>query len=62
MAGVFDRVDTFFTKWAEANNPMYAGPFADALSLIPFLILMALLYLIKKEKWLAARVHGERVN
>ena len=62
MAGVFDQVDTFFTKWAEANNPIYAGPFADALSLIPFVILMALLYLVGREKWLAAKVHGARVT
>jgi uncharacterized oligopeptide transporter (OPT) family protein len=62
MAGVFVPVDTFFTKWAEANNPMFAGPFADALSLIPFVILMALLYLVGREKWLAARVQGGRVT
>jgi hypothetical protein len=41
---------------------MFAGPFADALSLIPFVILMALLYLVGREKWLAARVQGGRVT
>jgi len=62
MAGVFDQVDTFFTKWAQANNPMYEGPYADALSLIPFVILMVLLYLVGREKWLSARVQGGRVT
>jgi hypothetical protein len=62
MTGVFGRLDRFLTKWAEANNPMYEGPYADALSLIPFVILMLLLYLVGREKWLATRVQGARVT
>jgi putative OPT family oligopeptide transporter len=62
MAGVFDQVDTFFTEWAKANNGMYEGRYADALSLIPFVILMVMLYLIGREKWLANRVQGARAT
>jgi putative OPT family oligopeptide transporter len=59
MAGVFDKVDTFFTKWAQANNPLFEGPNADALSVIPFLILMVLLYLVGREKLLAGKLHSQ---
>jgi hypothetical protein len=44
MAGVMSRADSAVTKWAEANNPFYAGTNADLLALIPFILLSALLY------------------
>jgi molecular chaperone DnaK (HSP70) len=59
MAGVFDQVDTIFTKWAQANNPVFSGPNADALSVIPFVILMVLLYLVGREKLLAGKLHSQ---
>ena len=45
MAGVLSKKDAAVTSWAEARNPFYAGPGADLLALIPFLGLMALLYM-----------------
>ncbi len=53
MAGVFDRADQFFTDWAQQSNPFFAGPHADALALVPFVILMTLLYLAGREIFLA---------
>jgi putative OPT family oligopeptide transporter len=41
-------------RFAE-QNPFHAGPMADVLSLIPFAILIALLYLTGREKILARR-------
>jgi uncharacterized oligopeptide transporter (OPT) family protein len=40
---------TSFTKWAEANNPFYAGGNSDWLALIPFWILAVLLYYVGRE-------------
>src|SRR6185369_10953178 len=42
-------------KWAGAHNPFLNGPSADLLSLIPFVILMILLYLAGREAILASR-------
>ena len=50
MASFNDRI----TGWS-AGNPMFEGPMADALSLIPFAILIILLYLTGREKILAHR-------
>jgi putative OPT family oligopeptide transporter len=55
MAGVFDQVDAFFTKWANANNPFFAGLNADLYSLLPFALLCGALYLVGREKLLAGR-------
>jgi hypothetical protein len=38
------------TKWAEAANPFFAGVNADALSIVPYLLLIVLLYWIGREK------------
>ena len=35
--------------WATTSNPFFGGPNADLLSLIPFLVLMVLLYLVGRE-------------
>lgn len=43
-SGFFDRVEHALTQWAEAHNPLYAGPYADALSLLPFLALALALW------------------
>jgi putative OPT family oligopeptide transporter len=41
--------------WANVHNPLFGGPNADMLSMIPFLILMILLYLVGREVLLASR-------
>jgi len=41
--------------WATAHNPMFGGANADMLSMIPFLILMLLLYLVGREVLLTSK-------
>ncbi|HBB89193.1 MAG TPA: oligopeptide transporter, OPT family [Blastocatellia bacterium] len=41
--------------WATLHNPLFAGPNADLLSMIPFIILMLLLYLVGREVLLTTR-------
>ena len=49
IAGAMGKVDSNLTKWATAHNPFFAGPNADWLSLLPFVALCALLYLVARE-------------
>jgi len=57
IAGVpaFGEFNANIEKWAGANNGFFNGPSADLLSLIPFVILMILLYLAGREAILAGR-------
>jgi hypothetical protein len=50
MAGFNEQIG----KWAE-SNPAHVGPMSDALALIPFAILIILLYMTGREKLLAHR-------
>lgn len=50
-----DWIDAALTKWSTANNPFFAGPSADALSLIPFAIISLVLYFVGREKLLAPK-------
>jgi len=45
-------IDNRFNEWATANNPIYNGPYSDAISMIPFVLLMGFLYLVGREKLL----------
>jgi putative OPT family oligopeptide transporter len=49
-AGVLSDFDKAATDWASANNPFFAGPWADLLSLVPYLALSVLLYAVGREK------------
>jgi hypothetical protein len=55
MAGVLMNIDESLTRWSSANNPFYGGAAADLLSLIPFIVLSVVLYLVGRDKLLAAR-------
>src|SRR5438309_1169765 len=44
LAGFLEPVDKLFNLWAENHNPFFAGPNADLLSLLPFLVLCLILY------------------
>ena len=55
IAGVFDNVDASLTRWAEASNPFFAGPQADLLALLPFVLLTGFLFLVGREKLLATK-------
>jgi hypothetical protein len=52
-------VDHALDSFATANNPFYAGAFADALSLIPFAALGLFLYLVGREILLHSRPTGQ---
>ncbi len=55
MAGVTANFTERITRWSVANNPFFEGPSADLLSLIPFVLLVLLLYLVAREIVLAPR-------
>ena len=56
LAGVprFADFNRRIGEWSE-SNPMHSGPMSDVLSLIPFAVLIVLLYLTGREKILAHR-------
>ncbi len=62
MAGVFDQVDAFFTQWATAHNPLFVGPNADLLSLIPFVLLCGGLYWVAREQLLPGNGRRARLG
>lgn len=57
-AGVFVAFDAWFNDWSTKNNPFFNGPYADALSMLPFVVLMALLYLAARGKMFSGARKG----
>jgi hypothetical protein len=55
FAGVWKERSDLVEHWSRANNPFFNGPWADLLSLVPFAILMIILYLVGREVILAPR-------
>jgi putative OPT family oligopeptide transporter len=55
VAGALGNLDTNITKWAEAANPLFAGPNSDWLALLPFLVLTVLLYFVGRGALLTPR-------
>ena len=55
LAGVLEKVDTALTHWSTDHNPFFNGPQADALSMIPFLVLVIFLYTVGREKLLRVK-------
>ena len=55
LAGVLDRFDARLEEISKAVNPFYNGPHADALSMLPFLAMVLLLFLVAREHVLSAR-------
>ncbi len=49
-AGVLSNFDKAVTDWSAANNPFFAGPWADLLSLVPYLALVVPLLAIERRK------------
>ncbi len=49
-AGVFVAFDTWFNDWSTKSNVFFNGPYSDALSMLPFLVLVVLLYLAARAK------------
>jgi uncharacterized oligopeptide transporter (OPT) family protein len=55
LAGVLGDFDAALQKWAIANNPFYEGPASDLLTLLPFVVLVGLLWLVARGSWLAEK-------
>ncbi len=55
LAGVLSDFDAAVTKWAAANNPFFEGAHADALALIPFAVIVGMLYLVARGKLLGPK-------
>ncbi len=53
--GMLMGLDEKLTRWAAVHNPFYAGPSADLLALVPFVLLSVPLCLVGREKLLAGR-------
>ena len=52
LAGALEPVDAALTHWSRANNPLFEGPHADLLALIPFALLTLGLWAVGREKWM----------
>ncbi len=55
FAGLWKEKTDAIEVWSRGNNPFYGSAWADALSVIPFVILMIILYLVGREKLLAGK-------
>jgi hypothetical protein len=55
LAGVLGDFDAALQKWAIAHNPFYEGPASDLLTLLPFVVLVGLLWLVARGSWLAEK-------
>jgi putative OPT family oligopeptide transporter len=53
LAGVLGDFDATLQRWATSSNPFFEGPHADLLSMLPFLLLVVLLWLVARGRWLA---------
>lgn len=53
MAGVLTDTTKGIEEWSKHHNPLFEGPWADLLSLIPFILLTLLLYAVGREMLLA---------
>ncbi len=49
-AGIMTDFDKKISDWAQANNPFFEGLHANALSLIPFILIAFILYKVGREK------------
>jgi hypothetical protein len=54
LAGVLGDFDAALQRWSTGHNPFYEGPMANLLSLLPFLGLTLLLWLVARGSWLSA--------
>jgi len=57
-AGVLENVDASLTKWATDNNPFFNSDSADLLSMIPFVLICALLLMAGREMILTGKKKG----
>ena len=55
LAGALDRFDARLAAWSTAHNPFFEGPYSDALSMLPFLVIFGILYYVGRGKLLAPK-------
>ncbi len=55
LAGVLTDTNVKIEQWANASNPFFSGANANLFSLLPFVVLIVLLYLTGREKILAGK-------
>jgi len=55
FAGLWKDKSDLVEHWSRDHNPFFAGPWADLLSMLPFLVLMIILYLVGREVLLAPK-------
>ncbi|HEX5833657.1 MAG TPA: oligopeptide transporter, OPT family [Pyrinomonadaceae bacterium] len=55
FAGLWKERSDLIEHWSRENNPFFAGDWANVLSLLPFLVLMIILYLVGREVILAPK-------
>jgi putative OPT family oligopeptide transporter len=55
VQGVTTNLDSRINSWASDHNPFFAGPNADWLALIPFVVLVGFLYLTGRQLQLTQR-------
>jgi putative OPT family oligopeptide transporter len=58
LAGVLTDTNKKIEDWAGAHNPFFTGDNANLLSLLPFVVLIVLLYLTGREKILTSRTRN----
>lgn len=51
FSGIIDAA----TEWSTASNPLFDGNYSDLLSMLPFIVMMAVLYLVGREKLMNGR-------
>jgi uncharacterized oligopeptide transporter (OPT) family protein len=61
VQGAFSDFDAKLTNWATAHDPFFNGGSSDLLSLVPFLGLCVLLYLVGRERLLSNRRRPDRL-
>ena len=62
MAGVLGDVNRKIEAWASDNNPLFAGPYSDLLSLLPFAVIALLLLLVGRGSALPAGAGDDGVS
>jgi hypothetical protein len=55
MATALASQSQWINDWSEQHNPFFNGPYSDLLSLIPFAVLVAILYLTGREILFASK-------
>ena len=55
FAGLWKERSDLIEHWSRTNNPFFVGPWSNLLSLIPFAVLVVVLYLVGREKLLAPK-------